>query len=44
MEGVAIAVIAFEGLVFVTLAGLVIYLIIRRINMKGRENFEHRDN
>ena len=42
--GVAISIIALEGLIFLGAIGLIIYLIIRRIERKKQETFEDRDN
>lgn len=42
--GVAIAVVALEGLIFLGAIGLIIYLIVQRIERKKQETFEDRDN
>jgi len=44
MNWVAVAIAGVYGFLFVVFATLIIYLIIRRINIKKDEDFEDREN
>ncbi len=44
METIGIGILAVEGFVFFTVIALLIYLVVRRIEDKGEETFEKRDN
>lgn len=44
MGGVTMGIIIFEGLAFLAVIGILIYLVVRRIEERGNETFEQRDN
>lgn len=44
MEMAVIILITLETLILFTFLGLLIYFIVRRIEKKKQETFEHRDN
>jgi len=44
MESIGIGIMIFEGIIFFTVIALLIYLVVRRIEDKGEETFEKRDN
>lgn len=44
MEGIEFGVVVFQGIMFLAMAGILIYLVVRRIEERGEETFEKRDN
>lgn len=44
MENVGTGILVFEGVMFLAILGIVAYLVVRRIEEKGEETFEKRDN
>jgi len=44
MKVLGLGIIMIEGLIFFIVIALLIYLIVRRIDDKGKETFEKRDN
>jgi hypothetical protein len=44
MDSIGKIIIGVEGLIFVIVIILLIYLVVRRIRIKETENFEDRDN
>jgi hypothetical protein len=44
MDSIGKIIIGVEGLIFVIVIVILIYLVIRRIRIKETENFEDRDN
>ncbi len=44
MENFAVWMILFQGLFWVLMLALVVYLIVRRIRISEKERFEKRDN
>lgn len=44
MEGIGIGIMVFEGVMFLAVIGILIYLVVRRIEERGEETFEKRDN
>lgn len=44
MDGVSLFVLSLYGMLFVAGFIILIYLIIRRVNIKDQETFEKRDN
>ncbi len=44
MEVIGLGILVIEGIVFFAVIALLIYLVVRRIEDKGEETFEKRDN
>ncbi|MEO1054557.1 MAG: hypothetical protein AAFX87_28245 [Bacteroidota bacterium] len=44
MEIITLLIMVFQGLIFFAVVAVLIYLIIRRINIRQNEDFEKRDN
>ncbi len=44
MNSIVAGIVAVEGVLFLAVVGILIYLIVRRIEAKGNETFEKRDN
>ena len=44
MDNVTMGIIIFEGIMFLAVIGVLIYLVVRRIEERGKETFEQRDN
>jgi hypothetical protein len=37
-------ILVFQGIMFLAIVGIIIFLVVRRIEEKGEETFEKRDN
>lgn len=44
MDGVTTGIIVFEGIMFLAVIGVLIYLVVRRIEERSNETFEQREN
>lgn len=44
MDDIENGILVFEGIMFLAIIGIILYLVVRRIEEKGEETFEKRDN
>lgn len=44
MEEVGFGIMIFQGVIFLAILGILLYLVVRRIEERGEETFEKRDN
>lgn len=44
MEWIEVLIVGIEALIFLVVMAVLIYLVIKRIDARGKETFEQRDN